>query len=84
MLTIIGWTSIKFVTEIHVPLRMNCNHFGDSLTAKHNKQTTLISSNTAVPRCDPTEVLASLLTLVLFCDKCLKKYEWVLIAYCYP
>ncbi len=28
----IGWIAMKFGTHIHVPLRMNCNHFGDPLS----------------------------------------------------
>ncbi len=30
--TIIGQIAIKFGTNIHVPLRMNSNNFGDTLT----------------------------------------------------
>ncbi len=28
----IGKTAIKFGADIHVPIRMDCNHFGDPLT----------------------------------------------------
>lgn len=31
-LTTIGWIAMKFRTDIPVPLRINCNHFGDPLT----------------------------------------------------
>lgn len=28
----VGWIRMKFSTDIHVPLSMNCNHFCDALT----------------------------------------------------
>ncbi len=28
----IGWIAVEFGPDIHVPLRMNCNNFGDQLT----------------------------------------------------
>lgn len=32
VLTTVGWTVMKFGLDIHVPQRINCNHFGDPLT----------------------------------------------------
>lgn len=32
MLTNIGWITMKFGANIHVPLRMNCSNFGDPPT----------------------------------------------------
>lgn len=39
----IGWNTMEFGSDIHVPLRMTCNNFGDSFLLHHHEVKLLIS-----------------------------------------
>ena len=65
--TVIGWIPSKFSTDIHVPFKMNCDHFGDPSSFHPPEKYNNTKNNTSLLNVSANLLLLCNMTTLLLC-----------------